>query len=169
VIRRRRRELGLPELEGPYGFPTRSVAPEVKLNPPVMHDVYIRDTRALYGAEEKRREGAWRTLEPVSTTLIDTSEDTPQPDIPDPTRVTFGDMLKELSPHRWVRRSKPRNPALEKDGDAMTPDYHEVVTSVLIAMPSPPDQRRPPGDELPMPEVSFGVYEGPWSRPSAAA
>ncbi|KAG9018879.1 hypothetical protein FRB90_008644 [Tulasnella sp. 427] len=182
--------MGLPELEE-WGFRGHSAQrEEVPPEPPVMYQVYLEggktdgDGRWYWGLEKGEvDDGIWREKMPISTSVVPVTSLTAHPDPPAPhpeTDPTLGistlSALRELLPHRWafVRRLAPRSRKSISGTDDAAPATppestpRKVVTSLLIAMPTPHhihahSEGAPAVFEDEFPEVVFGVHEGGWA------
>ncbi|KIO15602.1 hypothetical protein M407DRAFT_247185 [Tulasnella calospora MUT 4182] len=158
VIRRRRREMGLPELEewgmGDHDAFGRRLKEQEPVDPPMMYEVYLEDGKAeggrWYWGQEKGKvdDGIWSTKMPISTSVVPVTDQPPNEPEADPTLgITTFSALAELSPHRWKlfkrfhnrRQKTPPTSSLplSVDPPPPPPSPRKVVTSILIAMPAP--------------------------------
>jgi len=171
-VLRRRRRLGLPDLETPSAV--WRPAPEINQDPPLMYSVYLHD-KPLNHDEKGRVEvddqrASWRYSMPISTVVVESEDEKP---------VTDGESRRwsVLHPARFIghHQDRPRD-SISTEATAFSTastasSSRKVVTSVLIAMPTPPDRRLSAAlsdriseheNEKPIPEMLFGVCEGQW-------
>jgi len=171
---RRRRRLGLPDLERPSAV-WRPVA-EITQDPPLMYSVYLQNP-PVYQDEKGRvsvddQQASWRYSMPISTVVV-------EPEDEKATQDTESRRWSVLHPTRFLGHHQDHRASTSTDATVFSStssasSSRKVVTSVLIAMPTPSNRRlsAAPSDrdseetddenEKPIPEMLFGVYEGQW-------
>ncbi|KAG8891287.1 hypothetical protein FRB99_003688 [Tulasnella sp. 403] len=160
VIRRRRRELGLPEFTDEPGQSPSQVA---LARPPIMYSVRL--------DHDPLEKSVWQDTMPVSFAITDKPIRPPELDgETDPNfGVSYLTLLSELVPTQAIKRKFGR-----KDTSVNSPPPPrdlKALASVFITMPTQERHRVPNRNSLAgpdleagyMPEIQFGVYEAPWT------